>query len=222
MNDNTDNSPHWEYLWRRWIYRLALAFVIAQLALILTSWLVAAAMPNWGVRSLLSSGGIRWFFSNFADKVATSWLTWLIVLSIAFGSIEYSGLRQVVASIICGHRQELTSQQRYALRMSMVLLAVEIVIMVLLTALPHAVLLSVTGELFPSSFSASLVPVLAFIGTTVAVFYGLLSATLHSIYDIGQCMCSGSRWLMPLLLLYVFFAVFYGSFVYVFDEFIGW
>lgn len=216
MNDNTNKFPRWEYLWRRWIYRLALALAIAQLALILGSWLVAAAMPDMAVRSLLSSGGIRWFFGNFADKVATSWLTGLIVLAIAFGSIEYSGLRQAVACVISRHRLSLTSQQRFALRMSMALLAVEVVVMVLLTALPHAVLLSVTGELFPSSFSASLVPVAAFMGTTVAVFYGLLSANLHSIYDIGQCMCSGSRWLMPLLLLYVLFAEFYGSFIYVF------
>jgi hypothetical protein len=52
-------------------------------------------------------------------------------------------------------------------------------------------------------------------GHTVAVSYGMLSANLHGVYDIGQCMCSGSRWLMPLLLLYVLFAEFYGSALYV-------
>lgn len=216
MNKNTDNLPHWERLWRKWIFRLALAFVLAQLALILTSWLVAAAMPDMAVRSLLSSAGIRWFFSNFADKVATPWLTWLIVMAIALGSIEYSGLWQAVVTIVRGNRHDLTSQQRFALRLSTALLAVEVVVMVLLTALPHAVLLSVTGELFPSSFSASLVPVTAFTGTTVAVLYGMLSSNLHGVYDIGQCMCSGCRWLMPLLLLYVLFAEFYGSALYVF------
>jgi aminobenzoyl-glutamate transport protein len=140
MNENTDNLARWERLWRRWIYRLALAFALAQLVLILASWLVAAAMPDMAVRSLLSSAGIRWFFSNFADKVATPWLTWLIVMAIALGSIEYSGLWQAVVTIVRGHVMT-SPHSALCLRLSMALLVVEVMVMVLLTATAAPVLL---------------------------------------------------------------------------------
>ena len=61
----------------------------------------------------------------------------------------------------------------------------------------------------------SLVPVLAFMGATTAVSYGLLSGRLHSVYDVCQCLCAAGNWLIPLLLLYVLGAEFCHCFAYV-------
>ena len=47
----------------------ALALVLAQLLLMLGSWLWSAALPLSGVRSMLSGEGIRWFLGHFADKM---------------------------------------------------------------------------------------------------------------------------------------------------------
>ncbi|MGI6242317.1 MAG: tellurium resistance protein TerC [Prevotella sp.] len=201
---------------RTLIYWITLLFALAQIVLILASWLLTAAMPDTSLRSLLSAGGIRWFFGNFATDMADSMLIYIIVLVIAWGSIRASGLCEALKSLLGLHRSPLTSQQKFALKGALLMLFVEVVVVALLTFLPHAILLSITGELFPSSFSAALIPILAFMGTSVSIFYSLLSRKLRNVYEVGQAMCSASSWLMPLLLLYVFASVFYHSFSYVF------
>ena len=201
---------------RTLIYWITLLFAFAQIGLILASWLLTAAMPTAAFHSLLSGGGMRWFFGNFATNLADPILIYIIVLVIAWGSIRASGLCEAVKSLTGLHRPPLTSQQKFALKGSLLLLFIELLVVFLLTFLPHAILLSITGELFPSSFSAGLIPILAFMGTSVAICYSLLSRKLQSVYEVGQAMCSASSWLMPLLLLYVFASVFHHSFGYVF------
>ncbi|MFB9897193.1 AbgT family transporter [Hallella seregens] len=208
-------GQHWGVTWRTWVYRLTLLLGAGQVALILASWLLAAAMPEMSVRSLLSAAGIRWFFGNFAFKLGSPLLVNLIVMAMAVGAVGESGLWKTLCHTLLPRRPQPTGQQRYALRASGLLLLIECAVMLLLTALPHAVLLSVTGELFPSSFSVSLLPVLAFMGATTAVSYGLLSGRLHSVYDVCQCLCAAGNWLMPLLLLYVLGAEFCHCFAYV-------
>lgn len=208
------------------IYRLALLAAMLQLALVLLSWLWAAAMPDSEVRSLLSQNGIRWFFGAFVGNVASPLLVWLIVMTMAISALRQSGLWRTLAGAMSHSKPdvqsqqsggaELSARQRYALRGSLGLLTVEVVVMVLLTALPHAILLSVTGDLFPSSFSLSLIPVAAFILASSAIAYGLLSGQLRSLHDVGHCLCAGSVNLMPLLLLYVIGVQLFWSVVYVF------
>jgi p-aminobenzoyl-glutamate transporter AbgT len=209
-------SRHRERIALRWIFRLSLLLGIAQLALVLISWLSAAAMPDWGVQSLISAGGIRWFFGNYSEMVATPWLVWLILCAVALGSMERSGLRYVLRTIATHGIKELSIQKVYALRLAMGLLLTEVGGVLLLTALPHAVLLSVTGDLFPSSFSQGLVPLLSFVVTSVSVVYGKLSGNLRTLYDVGQSLCASGKWLMPLLVLYIFLAQFVASCGYVF------
>lgn len=193
-----------------WIYRLVLLAALLQGLLVLTSWLWGAALPDSQVRSLLSSGGIRWFFGSFVVNVASPLLVWLIVGAMAVSAVRESGLWRALK-----HRS-LTARQLFALRSSLVLAILEVVVLALLTVLPHAILLSVTGELFPSSFSVSLVPVISFVAASAAVFYGLSSGKLHSLHDVGHCLCAGGANLMPLLLLYVVSVQLFWSIVYVF------
>jgi p-aminobenzoyl-glutamate transporter AbgT len=201
---------------RIWIYRITLLFAVAEVMLFLASWLLTAARPDMAMRSLLSAGGIRWFFGNFATNLADPVLVYLIVLAIACGSFVAGGLWDALRKLVTGKHVLLTSQQLFALNGSLLMFITEVAVVLLLTFLPHAILLSITGELFPSSFSDSIVPILAFIVTSVSVFYSLLSRRLHNVYEVGQAMSSSGRWLMPLLLLYVFASVFYHSFNYVF------
>ena len=59
---------------------------LTQIAVILLSWLITAANPDWALHSLLSSEGIRWFFGSFVSNQLTSWLVYLMVASIAVGA----------------------------------------------------------------------------------------------------------------------------------------
>ena len=49
---------------------LCFVLVIAEVLLVIVSWLLSAAMME-GVRSLLSSEGVRWFFGSFTMIVAS-------------------------------------------------------------------------------------------------------------------------------------------------------
>lgn len=216
MKDHHKNPPSQGVFLRIWIYRATLLFAIAQIILFLASWLLTAAMPDIALRSVLSAKGIRWFFGNFANNLASPTLVYLIVVVIAGGCVVASGLWDALRKVATGKRAMLTFRQIFALRGALLMFVAEVAVVLLLTLLPHAILLSVTGELFPSSFSDSIIPILAFMGVSVSVFYGLTSRKLHSVYQVGQAMSCGGHWLMPLLLLYIFASVFIHSFNYVF------
>jgi len=205
-------------MFRKLVYRLSLLFAIAQVVLILASWLLSTALPDVPMRSLLSPGGIRWFFGSFASNLGSPYIIYLLVTAIAWGSVSAGGLWSSLVRYLTGRRFDLTSQQRFALSAAGLMLFLETVVILGLTVMPHAVLLSITGELFPSSFSEGLIPTLAFMATTAAVVYGLLSGRFRGLFDVGQCMTSAGEWVMPLILLYIMGAQFIHQLLYVFME----
>ena len=100
-------------------------------------------------------------------------------------------------------RRQHSYRDRMAIRMAGVALAAYIVIILLLTAMPHAILLSATGSLFPSAFSNSLVPVVAFGLVLLSVTYGVMAGRLHTLSDILDALSEGIRRGAPLFVLYV-------------------
>ncbi|MDT3387885.1 MAG: tellurium resistance protein TerC [Bacteroidota bacterium] len=214
--DKSGNKENYAIRVRKIIYRLSLLFGISELGLILASWLLTAAMPDVQLRSLLSSGGIRWFFSNFATLLSSPVLVNILLLAIAWGSITTGGLWSTITLLFSKDGNKLPSQQNFALKASLLLLISEIVFIISLSFFPHAILLGISGELFPSSFSKSLIPIIAFMATSVGAFFSILSGKSRSLFDIGQCLTSAGSWIMPVLLLYIFTAQFFFSLYYVF------
>ena len=139
------------------------------------------------MRSLISSEGIRWFFGSWQTFFASPLLVWLLLCLIAWGSLRKSGLIKLFTS----HSSLLPFRDRLALRVSLVFLVIYLVILALLTLTPHAILLSATGHLFPSAFSRSLVPVIAFGVCLVSVTFGLVSGRLRSLSDILDTLSTG-------------------------------
>ena len=198
------------------LYRLTLACALAQVALVLLSWLWSAAMPDSSVRSLLSSQGIRWFFGGFVGHEASPALVWLVLGVLATGSLRSSGVVACGVRLLTHHHASLTPLQKFAVRSTLALLLLELAVVAALTLPPHAILLSVTGLLFPSSFSVALVPIVAFVSVTVSMFYGLLAGTFHSLTDVCRGICSESKALGPLLLFYLVVCQLCHSVLYVF------
>ena len=92
-----------------------------------------------------------------------------------------------------------------------------VAVIVLLSAVPHAVLLSATGRLFPSPFSQSLVPVVAFSVTLLSAFYGMVSGNLETLPRVYDALLDGIRRAAPLLLFYILLMQIYESLCYVFQ-----
>ena len=179
-----------------------MVLAISQIVLMLASWLLTAAMPDVFVRSLLSAEGIRWFFGHFEDNIASPLLVWLVVGSIAYGVIVKCGVLQY-------HNREY--RQRVAMRLVIVEFFIFVAIILALTLLPHAILLNVMGNLFPSSFSQSVIPYAAFALTVMGISFGIMSSKIKGIVGICDAAVWGIASGAPLFLLYVLAAQLYCS-----------
>ena len=83
------------------------------------------------MRSLISSEGIRWFVGEFTYTLASPLLVWLLLALVALGCLQRSGLM----SRGRGYRDWV------ALRVSLSFIIIYVVIICLLTLMPHAILL---------------------------------------------------------------------------------
>lgn len=195
---------------KKFVAHTAMFLAAAFLILVLLSWLLTAMMTD-GVRSLLSPEGIRFFFGSFTDMLLHPLLIWLLLLMMAYGSLEGSGLHTAF-------RHSNSPRLRMALRVSALLLLVMAAAVALLVALPHATLLSATGKVWPSPFSRALVPICAFSIVCLSAVYGLLARRFFSFADICQAMSRGIAKLSPLLLLYILGMQLYGAVCFVFPQ----
>ena len=193
------------------IYRLlpvaAGVLVLAQLLLMLVSWIWSAAVPASGVRSMLSSEGIRWFFGHFAEMLATPLLVWILLLAAAYGCVVSSGLLR-------GQRAYRAQRARVV---PILFAAIYVGVVLLMTVVPHAVLLSADGSLWPSPFSSSLVPLVSFGIMAAALIYGTVSGSFLTLGHAVQSLVRGLQSVAPLLLLYILLAQLYYSLSFVFQ-----
>lgn len=202
-----------------------LVFVTAQLALILLSWLITAAFPELPIRSLLSSEGVRWFFGSFTANQLTPLLAWFITAAMAVGACVRSRLWAAFCTKMSGllHRRDSTDgrqglhyRERIGLRLALAEFMVYVVIMLLLTVVPHAILLSVTGELFPSAFSSSLIPSLSFVLIVMSLSYGVASGTVDSVARMHRVLVGGLEVGARIVPAYIIGVQLYMSLLYVF------
>ena len=190
---------------KRLIALACVAFGVAELLLVILSWLLSATRLE-GVRSLISSEGIRWFVGEFTYTLASPLLVWLLLALVALGCLQRSGLM----SRGRGYRD------RVALRVSLSFIIIYVVIICLLTLMPHAILLSATGSLFPSAFSRALVPIICFGVGVLSISFGMVSGRLHTLTDILDALTFGLQQGAPLIILYIMFFQFYASLLFVF------
>lgn len=205
---------------------IVLVLLVSQLALILLSWLVTAAFPELPMRSMLSSEGIRWFFGSFVSNQLSPLLIYFIMAVMAVGACVRSRLYDALRETLSNTRSSLTTssnhqhkvhyREKVGLRIALVEFIVYVIIMVLLTAIPHAILLSVTGQLFPSSFSSSFIPSLSLIIIIMSLTYGVASGTIDSVAKMHKVLVGGLEVGSRLVPTYVVGIQLYMSIKYVF------
>ena len=189
---------------------LCLLVVIAETLLVILSWLLSA-MRVEGVRSLLSSEGIRWFFSSFNDLIASPVLVGLLLILCALGCLQKSRV-----TIVFSASKAINFRDRLAFYVAFAFLLIYVIIIILLTLMPHAILLSATGHLFPSAFSRSLVPIIAFGICIFSVAFGMMAGVMRNLSDILQALSFGIAKGAPLIVFYLFAVQLVGCLRFVF------
>lgn len=181
--------------------------VVAQLMIILLSWLLSAALPDLSVHSLLSSEGIRWFFGQFSSNIATPLTAWLIVAVIAYGCLSSCGILEL--------KHPLDFRQRVAIRFVVFEIVVFVAIILLLTLMPHAVLLSIDGDICSGSLVNSIIPYLSLVVCMTSITYAYLSGRCNTKAELFDMLCEGNRQLSPLFIIYVLLTQLVYSVLYV-------
>ena len=202
---------------------IVLVLLVSQLALILLSWLVTAAFPELPMRSVLSSEGIRWFFGSFvSNQLSPLLIYFMMAVGACVRSRLYDALRETLSNTRSSlttssiHQHKVHYREKVGLRIALVEFIVYVIIMVLLTAIPHAILLSVTGQLFPSSFSSSFIPSLSLIIIIMSLTYGVASGTIDSVAKMHKVLVGGLEVGSRLVPTYVVGIQLYMSIRYVF------
>ena len=77
-------------------------------------------------------------------------------------------------------------------------------------------LLSASGRLFPSAFSASLIAIVCFFVVVLSLTYALLAGVARSMADVFELLVCGIRQCAPLFVIYILFIQFYESLRFVF------
>lgn len=187
-------SLRWKRM-KKVITYTVVVLIVVQVITVLASWLVTAMMPELSWHSMLSSEGIRWFFGQFVRLQLSPLLLWLTIGSMAYGAVTDCGITRL--------RRPLSYSDRLALRWALITALTGVIVMILLVALPHALLLSVTGDLFPSAFSRSLIPFLCLQTIISALTFGVLSGRLPDVYSCIAAVTHGMAKAAPLFLIEV-------------------
>ena len=195
----------------KYIARLALVLGVFQLIAVLGSWIFKAVNPELPLRSLLSAEGIRWMVGSIGDNLAGRGLVWLLLGSMAFGSVKFCGILDVPRKW-----KAMSFWDRFGVMVALAELLVIVVLTLLLTVLPHAVLLGVTGNLYPSSFSKSLFFIVCLSVCLISVSCGVVSSRLCSLEEVCDCLVAGIAYTLPLWLIYVLAIELYASLQFIF------
>lgn len=190
--------------------RVCLVLVVAECVLVVASWLLSAARIE-GVRSMLSSEGIRWFFGGFSNIISNPLLTWLLLVLIAGGSLQASGVIGYFRT-----NGQASFRQRLALRVAVLFFILYSIVIAMLTLMPHAILLSFDGYLFPSAFSRGLVPIICFGIILFSVSYGIISGNKRKGEDVLDILSYGLSKGTSLIIIYIFAIQLYASLRFVF------
>lgn len=185
--------------------------LVLHVVLLVASWILSAAWPELNVQSLLSSQGVRWIFGNFTENLTQPYFLWLILLAMSWSLSHKSQIGHALR-----HPRRINYRCQTALTITVLEVIVLFIVFAFLTFTPHAIMLGITGHLFPSRFLFNIIPTVALCVAVVATTYGLVSGVFHSLYDIVDGLSAGIVAIAPLIVLYVVAVQFFFTFAYVF------
>lgn len=174
------------------------------LLLVLLSWIAAAARPDWPIRTLISDSGIRWLVGSMERNIESPILVWILLGMMSMGAFIEGGLNSTLRGLAQGRKPSF--RNRMALYLVLFEAVVFIVVMLLLSVVPHAPLLSVTGSLVPGCLERGAIPLLCFIVMLCSVSFAVMSGQCRTPSRLVCLLCYGVRrwaWLVPIYVVWM-------------------
>jgi len=198
------------------ISRLIALLVVCQVLTILLSWIITALWPSMELHSLLSSAGVRWGFRTFSRNISGEPLAWIILISMTTGATYESGILRLFKKGINHDYNWLLT-----IRTLTVELVVTVIVLSLLSVIPHAILLNIYGNLIPSYFTQSIIPIVSLTVCFLSLSCALTLGQLHSISEAVDLLCIGIRKAAPLYIVYMLAAELLASIYFVLGFSVG-
>lgn len=168
--------------------------LVVEIVLVVGSWMLSALRPDWGLRSLLDGAGVRWLFRSSTSAFLSPPLVWILLIAMTWGIVGGSGVLHAVGG---------SYRSRIAVGAAIVTVVVYVAVILVLTAVPHAVLLSPTGHLFPSSFSGAIVAVVCLGVSLFALVFGVASGNCGSMAQVFGSAFRGVALAAPVIVAYL-------------------
>ena len=192
----------------KFIPYVAVSLIVIEVLLIIGSWIVSSLFPASVTRSILSSEGIRWLLGKCTENFCTPLLVWIIMLAMSIGIVLRCGIFANSSSV--EKKESKPFRTRIALMLILAEVIVMTIIMILLAAIPHAILLNVEGNLYPSSFSKFIIPLAALIICICATTYGVTTSCFHSVKQWFDALCYGiSKSSIILVFYFIIIQIYY-------------
>lgn len=190
---------------------VATMLVLGQGVLAFLSWVITSVFADTSIHSLLSSDGIRWLFGHFISNLTSPVIVWILLLAMAFGAVYKSKLHLFLLK-----KHKLQYRQVFGLKVVIIEVLIYCAVISWLALGPQAMLLGVTGHLYPGIFSRSIVAQISFLLILVSVTYGAITATIKGMDDIYDMLTIGLSYSAPILLMYILSKQLYSSLLFVF------
>ena len=147
-----------------------------QLSVILLSWVLKAINPDSSIRSIL---------------------VWMLFIGVLWGVLKESRF-----ALLSFKKGDISYRERLGLKVffSEIILILSFVLWLILA--PNAILLSVTGHLFPSSFTSGVIPIASIIGVLSLSSYGFITGAFKRVSHVFHAMTKGITAISPYLILY--------------------
>lgn len=177
------------------------ALIVIEALLILLSWIVNVAMPEAGVRSLLSGEGLRVLLSGYISELSAGGLGLLVLMAVGGGAVVRSGFLKALFN-----RSSLDFRHRFALQMCYAEVLIAVAAVLVMVFIPHSPMLSVTGHYYPGpllyGLYSCLFMLLVGLSYTYAGFGGDITNYDHAA-DIVTYGLSHTAWIIVLYLIIV-------------------
>lgn len=176
---------------------------IAEVFIIFLSWMLCTVYPEIPIRSMLSDEGIRWLFGHITENINGFIIIYIIMIGMTYGTIKASGFIGRIKRL-AKHKEETDYRDKMAFIAICAELTIYVLSMALLALKPHAILLSATGNLYPSSFSVSIIPSLCSIVCLMMWTFAFFTKSMTSVYNCISSLVDGIKAVAPLIVAYIF------------------
>lgn len=184
----------------------ASVLIVLEALLILVSWIVNVAVPDMGVRSLLSGEGLRVLLSGYISELSADGLGLMVLLAVSGGAVVRSGFFRALY-----HRSSLDFRHRFALQMCYAEVLIAVVAVLVMVFIPHSPMLSVTGHYYPGPLLHGLYSCFTVILLVVSYTYAGFGGDINSYDQASDIVTYGLRHMAWIFVLYLIIVELYSS-----------